>query len=120
MGTKWNGGMGPQTVITRLEADMQMRDDEKSLLGEFRGGIEFGCPRCGEAYKIGNEAEVEDVRLLQGWLANGNCPYCKDGTMAMFARLRKAKMVFSNIPHNFKIETPEEEIEFYCIRLGKK
>ena len=117
--SKWNGGLGPQTVITRLEIDQKIRSDRKELLDEFRGGIEFGCTRCGENYKVGDDATIDDVKELQVWLHDGNCPYCQNGTMAYYARLQKAKMVHAHIPHHFKIEKAEEEIEFYCIRLGR-
>jgi len=117
---KWNGGMGPQTIISRLEIDIKNKNDRKELLSDFRGGIEFGCPKCGEAFKIGSDAEVEDVRELQRWLADENCPYCNDGSVQYGIRLIENNMHHANIPHNFKIENENEEVEFHCIRLGNK
>jgi hypothetical protein len=115
MGT-WNGGLGPMTIVERFDVQQQIAEDEKNLKNEFRGGLEFGCCLCGESYKAPKDVPIQEVRELQKWLAQGNCPYCKDGTLAYYKRLKASNMQFSNIPHEFF----KDGKSYFVLRLGRK
>jgi len=113
---KWNGGYGPQTIVERYDIQQSIKEDEANLKGEFRGGIEFGCCKCGEAYKALKDVPIAEINTLQRWLAQGNCPYCKDGTEKYHRKLKANNMDQSNIPHNFI----KDGLSYYCLRLGRK
>jgi len=116
--SRYNLGVGSTTTIERYDVEQQIKDDEAALKKEFRGGLEFGCCRCGEAYKALKDDTVEEIRALQRWLAQGNCPYCgnKEGNVAYYGRLRRNNMHLSNIPHNFTCNGKD----YFVLRLGRK